>query len=324
MARTAGRAGLWVWGILAAAALAQVLALLTIPSWRCAGLIAVGVLGSALTVALLVAMVAGPIAAVASLRESGAWLGLRSVGVRGRALFGSAALWACVIGGAALLSGHVLEPLARAQLRAARVEAAVGLRLYEDRATVVGPWALTNDGGVVRFAGALGEDMAVGSADSVQLDPARSGLAVTLGPGEAHAASGAWALTYDGLTTTVNMGGPASAGGDAGGRVDIAERSSFDLWERVRAGRLNPYERWIWWKRTAIPCILLIVAALGLPLGARVGPGIGAGALGTVFWALLRGSDAVAQSAGPGWALATLGVPTALAAAIGWATWRDR
>ena len=319
MARTAGRAGLWVWGILAAAALAQVLALLTIPSWRCAGLIAVGVLGSALTVALLVAMVAGPIAAVASLRESGAWLGLRSVGVRGRALLGSAALWACALGGAALLSGHVLEPLARAQLRAARVEAAVGLRLYEDRATVVGPWALTDDGGVVRFAGALGEDMAVGAADSVQLEPSRSGLAVRLGAGEAHAASGAWALTYDGLTTTVNVGGAASAG-----RVDIAERSSFDLWERVQAGRLNPYERWIWWKRTAIPCILLIVAALGLPLGARVGPGIGAGALGTVFWALLRVSDAVAQSQGAGWALATLFVPTLVAVAIGWATWRDR
>jgi lipopolysaccharide export LptBFGC system permease protein LptF len=161
----------------------------------------------------------------------------------------------------------------------------------------------------------------VGAAESVQLGAARSGLAVTLGPGEAHATSGAWALTYAGLTTTLPVGGPD---GEAGSRLAFAERSSVDLWERVRAGRLNPYERWIWWKRTAVPCIMLFVAALGLPLGARVGPGVGAGVLGALFWALLRASDAVAQSQGAGWALATLGVPTALAAALAWATWRDR
>lgn len=319
MARTAGRAAFWVWGILAAATLAQVLVLLTIPSWRCAGLVAVGVLGSALTLSLLVAMVAGPVAALASLRENGAWLGLRSVGVRGRGLLGSVAIWACALGALALLSGHVLEPLARAQLRAARVEAAVGLRLYEQRATVVGPWALTQDAGLVRFAGALDGEMAVGAAQSVQLDAAQSGVAVRLGAGEAHANSGAWSLTYSGLTTTLAVGGPSGSG-----RVDIAERSSFALWERVSAGRLNPYERWIWWKRTAIPCILLLVAALGLPVGARVGPGLGAGVLGTLFWALLRLSDAVAQSWGSGWALATLFVPTVVAVALGWATWRDR
>lgn len=322
MGRTGGVAALWAWGLLSAALLAQVVAVTRLPGWRCAGLAVGGVTGSAAAMAVQVALVAGPAAALAELRREGSWLALRSFGARGRDLLPAVAIWAGALGVAALIGAHVLAPAAQGWIRAARVDAAVGVRIAEGAATSVGPWALARDGGAVRFAGAdpAGDaaEATLGSAASIHVEAAGPGVRVALGPGEAHAADGSWSVQFDALATTV------AVATDRAGRVETAERSSADLQARAAAGTLAPYERWIWQKRTAVPLVLMLLAALGLPVGARLRAGPGVALVAGVFWALLRGADALAQGAGCGWALAALTLPSAAAVALAWARWSER
>lgn len=324
MARTGGRAALWTWALLSAGSLAQWLTFIEVPTWHCAGLLLAAVTASSSTLALEVAMVAGPAAALAELRLDGSWLGLRSVGARGRDLLAPVAYWAFGLGTAALVSSHLLVPVGRGWLREAQVEAAVGLRLEEGRATVVGPWALTSapdagpgEPGGLRFAGGLGASMVVGQAATVQLTSARGAVRLELGPGEVHqdpppGAAPEWSVRFTSLETALSVGD--------GARVQVGERSTPDLLSRP----LDPYETWILWKRTLVPLALGLLSGVGLPLGGRVPAGAGVGLLGVLFWALLRLSDAAAQAGAPVQAALILLTPCGVASAVAWATWRDR
>lgn len=317
MGRTGGVAALWAWGLLSAAMLAQVVAVTRLPDARAALLTVAGVAGNAAALAVQVAMVAGPAAAMAELRREGSWLALRSFGARGRDLAPAVAVWAGALGLAALAGTHALAPAAQGWLREARVAAASGVRITEGAATGVGPWAIAADGGVVRFAGSDAADgTAVGSAASIRVDPAGTAVRVTLGPGEVHAADGAWDLRFDALAATVPVAG------DRAGRVDTAERPTAELW--ARDATLSPYERWIARKRTAVPAVLALLAALGLPVGARLHAGPGVALIGGLFWGLVRIADALAHGPGSAWALAALIVPSAAAVALAWARWGDR
>lgn len=338
MARTGGRAALWAWLLLTAGSLAQVLSVIRIPSAHCALLVVAGAVGSTAPLMIEVAMIAGPAAAIAELRLDGSWLGLRSLGARGRDLGVPVLLWAGVLCVAALVTSHGVEPLARGWLRDARVEAAVGLRLDAGGSAAIGPWALSGqpDGGL-RFAADADGQQIVGSADAVAIEAARGAVKVRLGAGEArgvppgqpggmarsdsksepprasdaHTAEPGWQVRFQSLTTVLALSG--------GPRVETVERSTAELLRRA----LNPYERWILWKRTLLPAVLLPLALLGLPLGARLRAGVGVGALALAFWTLLRLSDTLART-GPGLASAALLVPCLLGLGIGWILWKDR
>lgn len=312
MARTGGRAALWAWLLLTAGSLAQVLTVIRIPTAHCALLVVAGAVGSTAPLMIEVAMIAGPAAALAELRLDGSWLGLRSLGARGRDLGIPVLLWSGGLCLAALVSAHAVEPGARGWLRDARVEAAVGLRLDAGGSAAIGPWALSGqpDGGL-RFAADADGQQIVGSADTVEVEAARGAVTVRLGAGEAHTAGPGWQVRFASLTTALALSG--------GPRVETVERSTPDLLRRA----LNPYERWILWKRTLLPVMLLPLALLGLPLGARLPAGVGVGALALGFWTLLRLSDTLART-GPGLATAALLVPCLLGLGIGWIKWKDR
>lgn len=325
MGRTGGRAALWAWLLLTAGSLAQVLSVIRIPTAHCALLVVAGAVGSTAPLMIEVAMIAGPAAAIAELRLDGSWLGLRSLGARGRDLGVPVLLWAGGLCLAALLTSHALEPLARGWLRDARVEAAVGLRLDAGGSAAIGPWALSGqpDGGL-RFAAEADGQQIVGSADTVQVEAARGAVTVRLGAGEARGVRPGlpggqaaipeeprWQVRFASLTTALALSG--------GPRVETVERSTAELLGRA----LNPYERWILWKRTLLPAVLLPLALLGLPLGARLRAGVGVGVLALGFWTLLRLSDTLART-GPGLASAALLVPCLLGLGIGWILWKDR
>ncbi|MSP54286.1 MAG: hypothetical protein EXR69_01565 [Myxococcales bacterium] len=323
MARTGGRAALWAWALLAAGSLAQWLTFIEVPGWRCAGLLVAAVIASSSTLALEVAVVAGPAAALAELRLDGSWLGLRSTGARGRDLLAPVTCWAFGLGIAALLSGHLLVPAGRVWLREAQIEAAAGLRLEDGRATVIGPWALASgpDDGQwpagLRFAGGAGPDMVVGQAATVQLTRVRGAVRLDLGPGEVHqdpapGAAPEWSVRFTSLETSLAIGD--------GARVQVGERSTPDLLSRP----LDAYETWILWKRSLVPMAAALLAGVGLPLGGQVRAGAGVGVLGVLFWALLRLADAAAQAGSPLDAAVVLLAPCGVATAAAWATWRDR
>ncbi len=324
MARTGGRAALWALALLSAGTLAQWLTWISVPSMHCALVLAVGVVVSSTTIAVEVAMVAGPAVALATLREDGSWLGLRSLGARGRDLVAPLALWTVPLAGLALLAGHVVVPAARTWLRDAETEAAVGLTLSPDRATVVGGWALAQTrGGALRFAGQPGGGAVVGEASTFSIEGARGAVRVLLGPGEAHAspspsdgtlvdAEAGWSLRFASLETALPVA--------TGARVQVGERSTMDLLSRA----LDPYETWILWKRTLVPFALGLLALLALPLGGIWRTGATVGALGTSFWVLLRVSDAVAEGGSAPLASAVLILPCAIGAVLAWAGWVDR
>lgn len=311
MARTGGLAGAWALLLLTAGALAQVLTVIQVPSLHCAALLVAGALGHAATLAAEVALVAGPTAALAELRADGSWLGLRSVGTRGRDLLLPVGAWAAALGLVALVGGHVLDPAARRALRDARVEATVAVRLVPGETTSLGPWAVSGEGARTWFATDAGGDEVTGYASDLRLQAAQGAAVVTLGPGEAHAANGEWSLRFGSLEAAIPVSG--------GARIEAGERPTATL----LASKLDPYERWILWKRSLIPLALAPVAALGLPLGARLRPGLGVGALGLLCWTALRLSDTAAHTATALGALLLLG-PAIGALALGWATWRDR
>ena len=315
MARTGGRAALWAWLVLVAGGLAQVLAVLSIPSWACALRIVIGVAGACASLGFGVATVAGPLAGLAALRGDGSWLGVRSFGARGRDLAPSVLAWILLLGCANAGAAHVLEPLARGVLRDARVDAAASIELRESVATSMGPWAVSaGPEGGLRFAGEDGGDgIIVGEARLEALSGHAGVLHVALGPGEARrVGENGWTLRFASLTAPVTLGG--------GARVETAERPTQELLGR----ELGPYERWILWKRTLLPVSLGLLGFAALPLGARWPAAPVLGVLAAAFWGLLRVSDLASQSAGPAAATCLLLAPCALTALLTWAAWSDR
>ncbi len=311
MARTGGRAGLWALLLLTAGSLAQVLTVIHVPSAHCALLLLAGALGHAATLAAEVALVAGPTAALAELRTDGSWLGLRSVGTRGRDLLAPVAAWAAALGLVAFLGGHVLDPAARRALRDARVEAAVALRFAPGETTTLGRWAISGDGEHTWFATADGGTEVTGQATGLHLEPAQGAARITLGPGEAHTVGPGWSVRFGSLETALPVSG--------GARIEAGERPTATL----LASKLDTYERWILWKRSLVPLALVPVAALGVPLGARMRAGFGVGLLGLLCWTALRLSDTAAHTATLLGAL-LLFAPALGSLALAWATWRDR
>lgn len=316
--RRAATVGALVWLVLALGGLGQALLVsAVVPDLDLLGRMFLGAAGVGASLALPVGALGGLASGLRQVAEDRAWLGLRSLGVGGRALLppvvaflgGVAALWLGVT--------HVGEPLARAALRDARIAAAVRVVPVEGRVVALGGWAAAVEHGVLHFAG--GEWR--GKAASWEIRPALTGVVVELRDGELQGLDGASRARFAALEMPISLGG-------TGGKVHASERTTPDLRRQLAVsaalGR-DAYERWILWKRTLLPlCFLsigLAVPPLALrgrwPLLALVGAPVG------LVWGAVRVGDQ--WVAGVGLAPVACGV---VAVAVGWLLyawrgWRD-
>jgi lipopolysaccharide export LptBFGC system permease protein LptF len=311
-----------VWIVGALGGLGQ--ALLTsavVPDLDLLARMALGAAGTGAGLALPIGALAAVAAAMRQLSEEGAWLGLRTLGIGGRALAAPIAGFLVVVSVMWLGVAHVGEPLARASLRDARVAAAVRVMPVEGRTVRLGTWAAAVEGGVLHFAG--GEWL--GTARTWAVHPAIAGVVVTLGDGELRATDGTTRARFTTLEMPVPLVGTA-------GKVHPSERVTSDLMRQIGVsaalGR-DAYERWILWKRTVLPLCLLPIGLGAVPLGLGAGgrrwPLLGiVGAQVATLWGVVRLADQWVATLGIGGAAAITGLAAAAWWAVAWRGWRDR
>jgi lipopolysaccharide export LptBFGC system permease protein LptF len=310
-----------VWIVAALGGLGQALLLsAVVPDLDLLGRMALASVGTALGLALPVGGLAGVAGGMRRLRDEGAWLGLRSLGVSGFAVAVPTAAFLLCVTLLWLGISHVAEPEARAALREARVDAAVRVVPVEGRTVRVGTWAAAVEGGVLHFAG--GEWL--GTARSWAVRPGLTGVVVHLADGELRAADGAVRARF----TTLDM--PVALAGTAG-KVHVSERTTPELLRQIAVsaalGR-DAYERWILWKRTLLPVCLLPIGLAAVPLGLvrrrRWPLVVVVGAQVLTLWGVVRVADQWVGSFGVGGAAGvTLGAAVVWLVAA-WRGWVDR
>lgn len=310
--------GALAWVVLAVGGLGQaVLTSAVVPDLDLLVRMGFGAAGAAAGLALPVAALAGVTGGARRLAEEGAWLGLRSLGVGGRALAVPIAgvLLVATLGWLAIT--HWAEPTARATVRDARVAAAVRVSPVEGRTVRVGNWAAAVEDGTLHFAG--GDWL--GRAERWAIRPAAAGVVVELEDGELRSVDGATRARFATLAMPVPLAGTA-------GKVHASERTTPDLRRQLAIsaalGR-DAYERWILWKRTLLPACLLPLGLAALPLGLRKRwPVVGlVAAQALSLWGVVRVADQwVRDGALVGAALATVAVAVGWMVAAWWG-WRD-
>lgn len=310
--------GALAWGVLALGGLGQALLTTAVaPDLDLLGRLVLGAGGAALGLAVPLGGLAGVAAGARKLAEEGAWLGLRSMGVGGRALIGPVGGGLLVVTAAWLGVTHYAEPAARAALREARVDAAVRVAPVEGRTVRLGPWSAAVEDGRLRFAG----EGWLGEAAAWEVRPAAAGVVVALHEGEVRSTDGATRARFASLEAPVPLVGTT-------GKVHASERTTPELRAQVAIsaalGR-DAYERWILWKRSVLPACLVPLGLGVLPFALRRRGPVAAlvGAQALTVWGVVRIADQSVQSIGP----AAASVAT-LAAALGWLFagwwgWRD-
>ncbi len=254
-------------------------------------------------------------AAVAPLRAwvaEGAWTGLRATGWRGRDL---AAAWLVLgLGGGFVtaLGVNVVEPAARTTARAlvsrATVALVPGIRLRSGEVDLIQVGA----GGTTLVSGRNWVAAAATSRVSQGVLSLNAGRAVILGGGEPAVVdfeTFEQSFLDEGRTDLGSRFTPAVSA--------VAARSEA-------AGRDASYEWAIWWKRFLHPLAASLLPLAAGPLATRASGPAWLAALAVGWLLAVRLGDGLAI----GWgamASAALGPSyVAMAAAVSWATWRDR
>lgn len=268
---------------------------------------------ASLAVALPAAALGGVASGLRQLRDEGAWLGLATLGVPGRALAVPLAGW--LAGAAAVYAGvcHVAEPVGRAALRDARASAAAEIRPAEGETVAIGAWSVAREGERLLFAG----DGWFGEAQAWSLEPAEGAVVARLEGVTLREPARGTSATVASLVLPVPLG--------AGPRVGIGERTTATLLPSL-GPTASAYERWVLWKRTLLPVGLAVLGLALVPpaIGGRAPPlALAAGAM-FAFWGGIRVLDQSVATLGPA---AAAGI--ALAAVLGvlgwaWARWGDR
>jgi len=318
VARRAAAVGALVWLVLAVGGLGQALLVsAVVPDLDLLVRMFVGAAGAGASLALPLGALGGLASGLRQLADDRAWLGLRALGVGGRALLPPVGGFLVVVAAGWLGVTHLGEPLARATLREARIAAAVRVVPVEGRVVALGAWSAAVEHGVLHFAG--GEWR--GKAASWALRPALTGVVVELRDGEILSRDGASRARFATLDMPISLGG-------SGGKVHASERTTPDLQRQLAVsaalGR-DAYERWILWKRTLLPLCFLPIGLAVPPLALRgrwpllglVGAPVG------LVWGAVRVADQSVAGVG------LPGVTSAVCAvALGWLLyawrgWRD-
>lgn len=310
--------GAMAWLFLGLGGLAQALVTAAvIPDADLLAKMTLAAMGSALSLAIPVGALLGTGVGIRRLLQEGAMLAVGTLGAGPRRIVIPVSF--IVMMGAFGWGGmlHFGEPMARASMRETRIDAAVRVQPSAGRTLVVGPWFVAVDDGVLQFVG----QGVSGTARGWALAPARTGVVATLTGVSARALDGTGAGTADELVVPLPLAGTR-------GKVDVAERTTPDLLDAItineRLGRAA-YERWMLWKRTLLPLVLvpLGVGAAGLVLRGR---GVGGIVTAQAFaiWAAVRVTD---QSIGVLGSPVASGVVLAVGGAFlaaGWAVWPAR
>lgn len=268
-----------------------------VPDLDLVGRMGLAALGIAAPLATVVGGVTGAAVAGERLRAEGAWLAMRSLGVRPARLAGEAAVLGLATALLVAVGMHGVEPRARALLRDARVAAIVRVDPVQGRTVRLGSWSVAVDQGRLHFVGSG----AVGSAARWRLVPADAGVVAELEEVRVRDPDRAWSAAAATVSLPVRLPGTS-------GKVHVSERDSPDLaaWLRLHPG--DVYERWILWKRSLIPVAAgaVAVAAMGLCLGRGLAVAGAAGGLAFGLWALIRICDGAIRELGAAGATAVV------------------
>lgn len=283
----------------------------------------VGLLPVALGTALPVGLLFGLATAARTWRLGGDWRALATAGRGTRSVvpgvLGLGLLAACLLAGI----GQVAEPAGRRQVRVALTRAVGELHLRPSQPVMVGDALVVAEevdgealGGVVIASGPTALTARTGRLSGGGAVGLVEGEALQLGDDGAVTAR----LQFTTATLRLDVEGP---------RQEIEELSASALRARVErmqaAGRDATAEALALHKRSSLPAGLPLLALLAVPLGARGGrPGAVSTAVVAGWWVVLRLSDQAAPGLGPLVAAWLPTVAVAAAAAVAWATWRDR
>lgn len=271
--------------------------------------LALGAAGSIASLAVAVGALAGAAGGSVRLREERAFLALGSLGLPVKAparitlllLLPAAALQAAV--------AHLAEPLARSLVRDTQVAAAAAVAPREGSPVRLGAWWVALDEGGLAFT----DGQSTGVAKAWHLSPREAGVLADLRDVRVSLTTGE-RVVVDHLSLPIAMGHR--------GRVHATERTTPDLVRQLAVsaglGR-DGYERWLLWKRSFLPLLLLPlgVAAAGLARTHSSGRVVGALLVGS--WVAVRVCDARIATMGAPAAAAVLG---ALALALAAWAWR--
>ena len=266
----------------------------------------------ALGLGVPVGALGGLSAGLRALDVDGAWRGLRAAGVSGRAMLVAVAPVMCAAVLTWGLVSHFVEPFGRARLRDARTAAASRVRLVEGRTARLGPLALAQEAGAVRFAG----DTWVGVSERIGVEARTNGVLIDFTGGSARHTERDVSIRFESLRVPVPLG--PSRGPDPAERPTTA-------W--ARRAPTDDYTRWILLKRSLMPIVLAPVAAglVPLALGTRLPVAALVGAPLVLVWAAVRLLDQEVRGGTVGSASAAVAllVGVSLVAPLPWLRWRD-
>ncbi|GDX80918.1 hypothetical protein LBMAG42_27290 [Deltaproteobacteria bacterium] len=268
-----------------------------------------GVAGSIAPLALAVGALAGMASGVARLREEHALLALAASGLSQQkiALLGMVLLVPVAFAHAGL--GHFAEPLARSWVRDTRAAAAAAIVPRADRPVRVGSWWAAVEGDGLVFT----DGLATGRAAGWAIGARRGGVFVELEEAELRLASGE-------SVRAAHVAVPIPIANR--GKVHVSERTTPDLLRQLAIsaslGR-DRLERWLLWKRTLLPVLLVPLGVAAAGFARRLSPGPIVGTLLIGSWVAVRLCDAGIERIGA--PTAAFGLMFAASLVGGWA-WR--
>jgi lipopolysaccharide export LptBFGC system permease protein LptF len=294
-----------------------------VPSPTLALAMVVGLIPSALAVAIPVAVLVGAVAAADAWRAGGELIGLGSLGIPARRIGATAFAVGCAAALVEATFTHVLEPLGRSQVKTALVLATEHLQLQAEQPVRIGTTLVRAERvvdehyeDVFLASGDLVVDALVARPESGGVLRLEQGHALRLGNSPTEHVR----VSFDVARVPI---GASELRRDA---ADLTDRALEDLVERMRGeGRSAAFEAMTLYKRTAIPLNVPLLALLGVPLGARgFRPAWAALCTAVGWWALLRICDANVRAIGPTMAVLVPWTGLMIATVVAWWRWPDR